>query len=150
MIIVRSLSWENASKRSSCKTFSQSVISRWGPAHCGWCNPQAASTGFYNKAGREARESSQQAALLLLSLCIISRLQVTDLLVFLSFPPSGYRPACVPVLTFSKDRLWSECVSRINPYFPDFLWVMLFYCSNGNSLDTQNKLQWNLIWVATI
>jgi hypothetical protein len=41
----RSLTWGNASMRSSYRAFSQLVI-KDGRAHCGWCHPWAGSLGI--------------------------------------------------------------------------------------------------------
>ena len=95
----RSLSWENASMRSSCKAFSQLVI-KGGRAHS-W----AGRLGFYKRAGwaSQGNQASKEHP----SMASASA-------------PASW-PAWVPVLTSFGDEHQCRSVSWINPFLSNLL-----------------------------
>jgi hypothetical protein len=111
----RSLSWGNASLRTSCKAFSQLVI-KGGKAHCGWCHPWAGSPGFYKKASWTSQVSNTPPWHQLL--------------------PPGSCPVWVPVLTSFGHEQQCGNVSWINPFLPNLLLGhdVLMFCAGIEAL----------------
>jgi len=101
----RSLSWGNASMRLSRKAFSQLVIKRGGPSHCGWCHPWAGGLGFYKKADWESQGKWTSTLTSLHGLCI----------------SSCFLTAWVPVLTFFGDEQQCGNVNWINLFLSNLL-----------------------------
>ena len=102
----RNLSWGNASIRSRCKAFSQLVIKE-GPSPL-WVVPSLSwpVLGSIRKQAEQARGGKT----------------VSSTFYCLSISSCLQAPAVwVPVLTSSKDGLWSESVSPINPFLNNLI-----------------------------
>jgi hypothetical protein len=96
----RSLSWENASMRSSCKAFSLLVING------GWCHPWVGGPEFYKKGWENhGKQASKQHP---------PRAQHQLL-------PLGSCPVWVPVLTSFSDEQQYGGVSQVNPLVPNLV-----------------------------
>jgi hypothetical protein len=106
---------ECLSMRSSCKSFSQLVITWVGPSP--WCVVLCPDwgPGFYKKTNKTnyGKQASKQHTTMASA--------------------SGSSPAWVPFLTFSHHELWSGSVSRKNAFISNLLfWSWCLCCSNIN------------------